>query len=164
VHLTPPLLSTSRPVRRRPTRLRLRLWLSRLAWALTVPCGAALASPAPELPAQLLQAVNGYRQQQGLSGLQHDAALTALASEHSAAMAAQHQLSHDGFNRRFERSGRRLCVENLAFNHHRADALLAAWQRSPDHHANLLEARVQQVGIAVVDGYLTLLACTPPER
>jgi len=110
----------------------------------------------------LLAAVNDYRQQQGLAALQPDAALSALAQDHSALMAAQRQLSHAGFNSRFERSGRRLCVENLAFNHRQANTLLAAWQRSPEHHANLLQPQVQRVGIALVDGYLTLLACTPP--
>ena len=142
-----------------PTERRQRRWAAALVWV-CVATNTASAAP-PELSAQLLLAVNDYRQQQGLTALQPDAALSALAQDHSALMAAQRQLSHAGFNSRFERSGRRLCVENLAFNHRQAASLLAAWQRSPEHHANLLQPQVQRVGIALVDGYLTLLACTP---
>lgn len=109
----------------------------------------------------MLAALNTYRAQHGLAALVADPALTLLADEHSRTMAQRRALGHEGFDARFARTGRRLCVENLARNHQQAAALLVAWQRSPDHHANLLAPEVRQVGIAVVDGYLALLACTP---
>lgn len=133
-----------------------------LAWATALALLPAQAgAQAPALPQALLQAIDGYRAQQGLVPLQPDAELTALAEAHSQAMAQQRRLSHDGFPDRFAQAGRRLCVENLASGGRDAQVLLAAWQASPDHHANLVEPRVRQVGIALAGGYLTWLACTP---
>ena len=38
--------------------------------------------------------------------------------------------------------------------------MLAGWRRSADHHRNLLDARVQEVGVASVAGHVTWLACS----
>ena len=119
-------------------------------------------SPTVDFEQRVLQAVNDYRQQQGLGVLHTDPALAILATGHSQDMALTRQLSHAGFERRFDRAGRARCVENLAARHDQPERLMAAWNASPAHHANLLEPQVQQVGIAVIDGYLTLLACTTP--
>ena len=119
-------------------------------------------SPTLNFEQRVLQAVNDYRQQQGLGALHADPALALLAIGHSQDMALRRQLSHAGFERRFDRAGRARCVENLAARHDQPERLMAAWNASPAHHANLLEPQVQQVGIAVIDGYLTLLACTTP--
>jgi len=161
VHTAPPL-APNHPAAGWRRRLRPALSVLALLLAPLWPTGPAWPLPAAaDLAAEVLDAVNGYRLQQGLALLQADAGLTTLALAHSQAMAQQGRLSHDGFPARFEQAARPLCVENLAFNHLQADALLAAWQASPAHHANLLAPRVRQVGIAVVDGYLTLLACAP---
>ena len=138
--------------------LRAWAWASSLAVA-----GTAGAAPGADatLPGPLLTAVNAYRSQQGLGAWHSDPLLTELASGHSRAMASQRQLSHQGFEQRHLLSGRRLCVENLAAGHGQADSLLAAWQRSAAHRANLLEPQVRAVGLATVDGYTTMLACTP---
>lgn len=123
---------------------------------------ASAGLPASPLVERVLAAVNDYRSQQGLSLLQPDESLAILADGHSRSMAQRHQLSHAGFDDRFDRAKRALCVENLAVNYRQAETLLGAWQASPLHLANLLEPRVRLVGIALVDGYLTLFACTPP--
>lgn len=125
---------------------------------------AALAdAPTSRLVERVLEAVNDFRSERGLTPLHPDESLVMLADGHSRSMAQQHRLSHAGFDGRFDRANRALCVENLAVNHRQAEPLLGAWQASPLHLANLLEPRVRLVGIALVDGYLTLLACTPPQ-
>ena len=123
------------------------------------PAGAA---PEPLSADTVLQAVNQYRQARALPVLLPTANLQAIAQAHSASMAAQGRLSHAGFDQRMALSGGDLCVENLAAGHTRADVLLAHWQVSPSHHANLLEAQVQWAGVAVAGRYVTLLACRLP--
>lgn len=132
------------------TALALSL-LSATAWS---------QSPVAAFEQQVLQAINDFREQQGLGTLRTDPALAMLATGHSQDMALRRELSHAGFERRFDRAGRGRCVENLAARHDRPERLMAAWNASPAHHANLLEPQVEQVGIAVIDGYLTMLACT----
>ena len=44
--------------------------------------------------------------------------------------------------------------ENLAKNYPTADATIAAWMNSETHRANILNAKYQEVGFAVVDGIL----------
>ena len=130
-----------------------------LALAWPPPAGAT-----PELlsPDAVLQAVNQYRQMRALPVLAPHARLQAIAQAHSGLMAMQDRLSHAGFDQRMALSEGTLCVENLAAGHTRADALLAHWQVSPSHHANLLESQVHWVGVAVVGRYITLLACRLP--
>ena len=122
--------------------------------------GPARAEPPAGLARQVLAAVNDYRSALQLPPLQPDPALEGLAAEHSRAMAQQARLSHAGFQARFQRAHRHLCVENLATGYRRAEALLDGWRASPKHHENLLEPRVLRVGVAQVDGWVTLLACT----
>ena len=108
---------------------------------------------------QVLVRVNGYRTSQGLGQLQPDAGLTAIAAEHSRRMAQRQRIGHDGFDQRFARSRRNRCVETLAADFTHADALLAGWLASPAHQAQLRVPQVRDVGVASVEGYVTLLAC-----
>lgn len=125
--------------------------------------GAALAlppAPAPgDLAEQVLAEVNRYRASQGLVALQSDTGLQAIAAEHSQALARLGRLSHGGFDQRFARSGAALCVENLAAGSANAARVVAAWRASPEHHRNLLEPRVRQVGLAHTDSTVSMLAC-----
>lgn len=144
-------------------RRRAARWLAcALAWAVN-----AGAQPLPvdtaadrDFAQQVLAAVNHHRQQQQLAPWQADATLGEIAAGHSHAMAREGALSHAGFQTRFARAQRRVCVENLAARYRQADRLVAGWQASPGHGENLLDARVQQVGVASVGGYVTLLACS----
>jgi len=138
--------------RRWPVALRLALVCAAL-WPAAPRAEADLAEA-------LVQVLNAHRLQRGLAPVQADAELTALASAHSRAMAQQHRLSHDGFEQRLDRSGRSLCVENLAAGYRQAQALLQGWQRSAAHRDNLVEPRVQRVGVGVADGYVALLMCS----
>lgn len=144
-----------------PLAKTMRGVLVALGLALTA-LAASAGMPSSQLVERVLAVVNDYRSQQGLSLLQPDESLAMLADGHSRTMAQRRQLTHAGFDDRFDRANRALCVENLAVNYRQAETLLGAWQASPTHLANLLEPRVRLVGIGLVDGYLTMFACTTP--
>jgi uncharacterized protein YkwD len=65
----------------------------------------------------LLEQINLYRRDNGLHPLRFDANLIHLAKNHSFAMSQQKRVSHNNFKERFERSGSRLCVENVGWNY-----------------------------------------------
>lgn len=145
--------------------------LSSLA-AMVVLCTAAAAGPAmaaeprstAAAPADgyvrhLAALINEYRQRHGLAPLELADELAALAGEHSHAMAAQRRLSHDGFRDRLQRTGSRVCVENVGQGYRTAEALLEGWRQSPAHHVNLLADDVARMGIAASARYVTFFAC-----
>ena len=107
----------------------------------------------------LADLINRYRQDQGLAPLTITQDLVTIATEHSSDMAVRRQLSHDGFNDRYDRTGSRICVENVGRNYPTAEALLEGWRQSPDHDRNLLEPKVSRMGIAADARYVTFFAC-----
>ena len=88
-----------------------------------------------------------------------DDAISALAREHSAGMARDRRMHHDGFPLRVQRTGRAMCVENVGWNFPTPQDQLDAWRASPGHNANLLDGRVVRFGIGAAGGYVTLIAC-----
>jgi uncharacterized protein YkwD len=94
-----------------------------------------------------------------VSALAVDATVAGLAREHSAAMASAGRLSHDDFPARVRRSGFATCVENVGWNYPSADDQFSGWRSSAAHDQNMLDPRVERIGIAVVDGYVTMIAC-----
>ena len=115
----------------------------------------------PSSYAQRLAAlINAYRADRNLPPLELASELTALASEHSAQMAGQGQLNHAGFRDRFDRTRARICVENVGVNFPHAEAQLDGWRASPGHHRNLLEAKVERMGIAKAASFVTFFACS----
>ena len=142
----------------------MRTWLLLLALASALPAQSASstgsAAEAGEAFVQrLFELVNDYRREQGLRPLKPAAELSALADEHSEAMATQRVLTHEGFRNRYGRSGSKVCVENLGWNHRTAQALLDGWRQSPSHHRNLLNPKLERVGIATHQRYVTFFAC-----
>jgi len=119
----------------------------------------AAALPTEHYLHHLGELINGYRQGQGLEPLAFADDLAALAGEHSAKMAVQHQLSHEGFRNRFRSASSKVCVENVGWNFPTPEALLEGWLRSPTHHRNLLEPEVSRMGLAVSTRYVTFFAC-----
>lgn len=113
----------------------------------------------PGFIAQLAELINGYRQMQGLAPLALAEELGSLAGEHSASMSSQRLLSHQGFRGRFQRSGSKLCVENVGWNYATPEGLFEGWRLSPSHHRNLLEPKVSRMGLAVDARYVTFFAC-----
>lgn len=131
-----------------------------LATALALWPAAAAPTRADDVYAQrLAELVNQYRVRKGLRALAVEAGLAALAREHSAAMAAARRLSHDEFPSRVRRSGRAMCVENVGWNYPSADAQFEAWRASAGHDGNMLDPRVDRIGIGVASNYVTLIAC-----
>jgi uncharacterized protein YkwD len=74
-------------------------------------------------------------------------------------MAKAGRLSHEDFKSRFRRSGYGMCVENVGWNYPTPQAQLLAWQRSPGHERNLLDVRVQHMGIGATSDYVTFIGC-----
>ena len=107
----------------------------------------------------LASLVNDYRASRHAAALTPDPTLSELAREHSADMVRAKRLSHDDFKTRFRRSGYGMCVENVGWNYPTAAAQLKAWQQSPGHDRNMLDARVAHVGIGVAGDYVTFIAC-----
>jgi uncharacterized protein YkwD len=150
--------------------------LGSLTTALTVALHAALiaaalvatparAETAPSTPwtttfiDQLAELINRYRADNGLGPLQLADELAALAGEHSASMATQRQLSHEGFRDRYRMASSKICVENVGWNHRTPESLLDGWRQSPTHHRNLLEPKVLRMGLAATTRYVTFFAC-----
>jgi len=113
----------------------------------------------PSFAARLGDFVNVYRTEHGLPPLHVDATLSALAREHSAAMAKAGKMSHDEFPNRVRRSGHAMCVENVGWNYPTAQRQFEAWRQSSGHNRNMLDRRVDSLGIGVAGDYVTLMAC-----
>lgn len=108
---------------------------------------------------QLAGLLNQYRASQGRPALAIDANIAGLAREHSAAMAKAKQLNHDDFPSRVRRSGYAMCVENVGWNYRSPEGQFEGWRASPGHDHNMLDGRVDRVGIGVVANYVTMIAC-----
>lgn len=101
-------------------------------------------SQAQEIEAAIVQYTNAYRQQRGLPAFVQITSLNKFAREHSAAMAAEEKISHDGFENRVEavyayankpvKGG----AENVAMGYLTAEEVVSGWIKSPGHHKNLL--------------------------
>jgi uncharacterized protein YkwD len=145
----------------KPSAARLRLLCAATAAVLALPCGAAVQEPpsGDGFARHLAEKINAYRQRNGLPPLLFTNDLAMLADAHSASMAAQHRLSHEGFRARFRRTTSRVCVENVAFDFLTPDLLLEGWRQSPAHRVNLLDPTVSRMGIAVSRRYVTYFAC-----
>lgn len=107
----------------------------------------------------LLEQINNYRNDNGLASLRFDDRLNHLAMTHSFAMSRQKRMSHANFDERFQRSGSRMCVENVGWNYPTPLKLFDGWRHSSGHNENMLKDGVSYVGIAEVGKYVTFFAC-----
>lgn len=107
----------------------------------------------------LLEQINNYRIVNGLPPLRFDDRLNHLAMTHSFAMSRQQRMSHANFNERFERSGSRMCVENVGWNYSTPLKQFDGWRHSAGHNENMLKEGVRYAGIAEVGKYVTFFAC-----
>ena len=137
-----------------PLRLRTALALAVALASATLP-----AADERRYERDLAERINAYRSERKLPALTVNATLDRLATEHSAAMAKAHRMSHDGFDARYRASGFRRCIENVGWNFTTPAAQLAAWQASPPHDRNLLDANVTVIGLGERQRYVTLIAC-----
>jgi uncharacterized protein YkwD len=134
--------------------MRIAAWL-----AAVMLCGTAHASDA-EYAQHLGDLVNQYRARHNVRKLEVDRTLATLAREHSTAMAKANRMSHEGFPGRVRRSGLAMCVENVGWNYPTAETQFEAWRASAGHDRNLLDRRVDRMGIAVAGHYVTFIACS----
>ncbi|MCL2340125.1 MAG: CAP domain-containing protein [Proteobacteria bacterium] len=107
----------------------------------------------------LLEQINRYRQDNGLGPLRFDANLIWLAKHHSFEMFRLKMMSHRNFDQRFDRSGSRMCVENVGWNYSTPLKQFDAWRQSSGHDQNMLKPEITKAGIAEVGNYVTFFAC-----
>ncbi len=124
-----------------------------------VPALRAESTDATVYGRTLLAQINLYRQDSGLNPLTFDPGLIRLARTHSFTMFKQKRISHLDFNSRFERSGSRLCVENVGWNYTTPLKQFDAWRRSSGHDQNMITDGIRKAGIAEIGGYVTFFAC-----
>ena len=120
---------------------------------------SAEADDGGDYPQRLAALVNQYRVSHGLRALIVDTTVAGLALEHSAAMAKAGQLNHDEFPSRVRRSGFAMCVENVGWNYRSPKGQFDGWRASPGHNRNMLDPRVDRMGIGTVADYVTMIAC-----
>ncbi len=116
----------------------------------------AQSAPTSVAEQYLFNAANGERVERGLRPLRWDGSLYRAAQDHAREMAQREAISHqfDGENSlevrgHYEGARFSLIAENVAM----APSVLqvhAAWMNSPGHRANLLDPRVDSVGISVL--------------
>jgi uncharacterized protein YkwD len=119
---------------------------------------AAQSPPAPGLPLeqQLFQMLNAARQRGGLERLEWDPKLAMAAQAHAEQLAQHEELSHafpaePALGQRIGATGQRFdaVAENVAAADNVDDAHVGLLN-SPGHRANILAAKYNAVGIAVV--------------
>lgn len=143
-------------------------WQRRLAaLAATLLLGGAAAAPRQpdraETARLVVEQANALRARAGLAPLVPQAALEAAARDFADFMARTDRYAHEADGRhpaeRAEASGYAYCTvaENIAWQFHSqgfgardlATRLVAGWERSPPHRANLLDAGVTETGVAL---------------
>ena len=103
-------------------------------------CGTLTGTP------ETATSLNGFRASHGLSQLNTDGALTALASEHAADMARRERLDHDGFMTRRGPRGAR--AENVAYGCKESACVIQQWVNSSGHRKNMLIPGLTRYGLA----------------
>ena len=130
-----------------------------LAFSACVTAVSVAANNDADYPQRLAALVNQYRASNGLPALIVDTTVAGLAREHSAAMAKAGKLNHDDFPSRVRRSGLAMCVENVGWNYRSPEGQFDGWRGSPGHDRNMLDPRVDRMGIGTVADYVTMIAC-----
>lgn len=122
----------------------------------TTATGPAMTSTEQQAAEDLFQAANRDRFRHGLPSLQNDPQLTQAALDHARPMVQSGKLSHrlpgePDLVVRVQKAGVRCSTvaENVA-EAPSAQQINQEWMHSPLHRANLLDPRVNAVGIAVI--------------
>jgi hypothetical protein len=137
-------------------------WL--LVAALLAPAAAALAQAPGSPEQQILNLTNQDRRQQGLAPLRWNAALAQAAAAHAQRMADQRALSHQypgepDLMTRAAAAGAHFqaIAENIALGPS-PRAIENEWMHSTPHRTNILDPRMNSLGVAVVSRRGTLYA------
>jgi uncharacterized protein YkwD len=135
-------------------------------WSAASPAGAVVGGQATtmqSLEAGVLADLNAFRRAHGLAALRLSPALSRAARQHSGEMAARGYFSHHSANgSTFDKRIARFYPmgfhhfwsvgENLLWSSPDVDAThaLNMWINSPEHKANLLNARWREIGLSAV--------------
>ncbi|MDO8559957.1 MAG: CAP domain-containing protein [bacterium] len=110
---------------------------------------------------EIVALANRSREEAGLSGLRVEPLLATSALKKGEDMIARDYFAHDTPDGRKpwsfidrEQYDYVYAGENLAVDFMSADAIHEAFMRSPSHRANIMNARYQDIGVAVVNGTL----------
>jgi uncharacterized protein YkwD len=123
---------------------------------------AALLTFGPGAPAaaeaEVIRLVNDERAAAGCSPLTVSPLLVQVARAHSQAMAVSGAFRHNSPDGRtpFQRltaAGYRysIATENIAAGQPNASAVMSAWKASDEHMTNMLDCRLTQIGVGVVN-------------
>ncbi len=133
-----------------------------LVFMLMLALGSAWGQDARERT--LMNLANESRAEAGVARLQWDAALAAAARAHAERMAAEGPIAHRyggelDLPERANRAGARfsLIEENIAAGQSAAQ-IHDGWMHSQGHHDNLLNPRIDRIGVAVVEARGVLYA------
>lgn len=149
-----------RPVADQPMKSTFFIFMALLAVTACTPKPLVIPEEAPDYYSlTLFDRINRYRTSCGLDALRWDSGLALLARNHSLTMSRREKSSHRGFDRRFKQAGSWLCVENVGWNYPSPLHMFEGWRQSDGHNENLLNDRVNRVGIAEVGRYVTYFAC-----
>lgn len=112
------------------------------AWALASTLVATAASAGP------VDEVSAWREAAGLPKVARDRSLDAEANRHARDMAESSRLTHGDFGARMKAIGRSSgAVENLASGMDGFRRVMALWEASPGHAANLLRVDMRKAGV-----------------
>lgn len=135
-----------------------------LSAAIGLGCAPALACTAPgnskAMASEMISWINAQRRAKGLSTLSMDSKLAAAAQGHACDMATRGYFGHQraggpDLARRLRSNGYayRAAAENIA-KMGSADVSRAAriWRESPPHWANILNRKVNEIGLGIAVG------------
>ncbi len=118
----------------------------------TVLLGVIMAITATVAHAEdMAEVISRYRREHGLSTVKTDPQLTAIAEKQAKAMAASGTMDHSvagSFSSRMSGAHVGAAAENIAAGTKTWAETFRAWQTSPGHNSNLLQARADSVGVA----------------
>jgi uncharacterized protein YkwD len=115
--------------------------------------GLLLGFSAPAIASDYASQISAYRRAHGLSAVQADSKLSAVALRQAQAMAASGSISHSAagsFSSRVAPLRKSRAAENIAAGFLSFAETLKQWEDSSGHRANLLMPGAKKVGVASV--------------
>lgn len=148
---------TFRADAKKPALMRMRRHGCGFLWAGLLGFAGFAHAQAPVEAHRIFELTNQDRQQHGLPALRWNAALADAAQGHADRMARQRTLSHQyagepELTERAASSGAhfRAIAENIALGPN-PQSIEQGWMKSPPHRANILDPKMDALGVAVVE-------------
>lgn len=136
--------------------------LVRTSYIVTEPRGAVLGYASNISTTQVVEYANRERQREGLSALTMNEQLSRAAEAKAQDMFANQYWAHTSPTGKepwdfIRASGYRYRVagENLARDFQNTAEMTSAWMASPTHRANIMNAKYNEIGVAVVNGVMS---------